>query len=65
MEVNEGFVDRLVRLGLAILILVLFLTGNLPGYWALLLILTGTFTMTAITGYCPLYKPLGMNTCKK
>ncbi|MDY6825075.1 MAG: DUF2892 domain-containing protein [Thermodesulfobacteriota bacterium] len=65
MEVNEGLIDRLVRLALAIIILVLFLTGNLPGYWSLLLIFTGTFAMTAITGYCPLYKPLGINTGKK
>ncbi|MDY6906098.1 MAG: DUF2892 domain-containing protein [Thermodesulfobacteriota bacterium] len=65
MEVNEGIIDRLLRLALAIAIVVLFLTGNLPGYWALLLIFSGTFAMTAMTGYCPLYKPLGIKTCKK
>lgn len=65
MEVNEGLIDRMLRLAAAIIIVVLFLTGNLPGYWALLLIFSGTFTMTALTGYCPLYKPLGVNTCKK
>ncbi len=65
MELNEGFLDRLGRLAVAIVIIVLFLTDNLPGYWALLLILSGSLGATAITGYCPLYKPLGITTSKK
>ncbi len=65
MQVNEGLIDRLVRLILAIVIVVAFLGGKLPGNWALLLIFSGSFFMTAVTGYCPLYKPLGINTCKK
>ncbi|MFZ5563820.1 MAG: YgaP family membrane protein [Thermodesulfobacteriota bacterium] len=65
MQVNEGTLDRIVRAALGIFIIALFFAGKLPGYWALLLIFSGTFLMTAVTGYCPLYKPLGVNTCKK
>ncbi|MCU0597956.1 MAG: DUF2892 domain-containing protein [Desulfobacterales bacterium] len=65
MQINEGMIDRLLRLVASIAIIVLFLMGKLPGNWALLLIFSGSFFMSAITGYCPLYKPLGINTCKK
>jgi hypothetical protein len=64
VKVNEGMIDRLLRGAMAIAIIVLFLMGKLPGNWALLLIFSGTFLMSAITGHCPLYKPLGINTCK-
>ncbi len=65
MQANEGMLDRLLRFIVAIAIIVLFLMGKLPGNWALLLVFSGSFFMSAVTGYCPLYKPLGINTCKK
>ncbi|MDY6832581.1 MAG: DUF2892 domain-containing protein [Thermodesulfobacteriota bacterium] len=65
MQVNEGTIDRIVRAILGIFIIALFLTGRLPGYWALLLVFAGTFLMTAVTGFCPLYTPLGIDTSKK
>lgn len=65
MKVNEGMIDRLIRAAAAVLIIVMFLAGKLPGNWALLLIFSGSFLMSALTGYCPLYTPLGINTCKK
>ena len=63
--VNEGLIDRLLRAIVAVVIVVAFLMGKLPGNWALLLIFSGSFFMSAVTGYCPLYKPLGINTAKK
>ncbi len=65
MKVNEGLLDRLVRVIAAVVIIWAFLTGKLPGNWALLLIFSGTFLMTAFTGYCPLYPVIGMNTAKR
>ncbi len=65
MQANEGMIDRLLRIVVALTIIVMFLMGKLPGNWALLLIFSGSFFMSAVTGYCPLYKPLGINTCKK
>ena len=65
MRANAGIIDRMIRGLVAIAIIVVFLADKLPGNWALLLILSGAFIMSALTGYCPLYKPLGINTCKK
>jgi hypothetical protein len=65
MQVNEGMIDRLIRVVAAIGIIVAFLLGKLPGNWALLLIFSGSFLMSAVTGCCPFYTPLGINTCKK
>jgi hypothetical protein len=65
MKVNEGVLDRLIRIILALLIIVLFFAGALPGYWALLLIISGALLVTGFTGYCLLYRILGINTGKK
>ena len=65
MTVNEGTIDRIFRVLLALVIIIAFFMGYLPGYWALILIFSGTLLMTAVSGYCPVYVPLGINTCKK
>lgn len=65
MQVNEGTIDRILRLTVAAIIIVLFFIGIIDGYWSLLLVLSGMFLMSGTTGYCPLYTPLGINTCKK
>jgi len=65
MTVNQGILDRIIRIILGLVIIVLFFVGALPGYWALLLIISGMLLVTAVTGYCLLYKILGMTTCKK
>jgi len=65
MEVNVGIKDRLARIAGAVIIVLIFLLGWLPGNWGLLLIISGTLIMSATTGYCPLYRPLGINTAKK
>lgn len=65
MTVNEGIPDRIIRLLVAVLILLLFFLGALPGYWAIFLFFSGILFVTAITGSCLLYKILGINTGKK
>ena len=65
MHVNEGIIDRLIRVLIAIGIIAAFLKGKLPGDYALLLIFSGTFFMSAYTGYCPLYTRLGIKTIRK
>ena len=65
MQVNEGGIDRIIRLAIAVTIIVLFFLGFLKGYWALLLIFSGSFLMSAFTGYCPLYRPVKNNSPPK
>ena len=59
MPVNEGTIDRAVRIivGLGLLALV-FVGPQTPlGYIGIIPLATG------VIGFCPLYKVLGLNTC--
>ena len=63
---NMGALDRTIRLLLAAVVAVLYLTGNLTGLAAIILgILAVIFVITSVIGFCPLYVPLGLNTGKK
>ena len=63
MTTNVGKADKVVRviIGLALLSLLFVLEGN--GRW--LGLLGAIPLLTARMGYCPLYKPFGINTCVK
>lgn len=57
---NEGTIDRLVRvtLGLALIALV-FMGPQTPlGWLGLVPLLTG------LVGFCPLYRLIGVNSCR-
>ncbi|MCU0581436.1 MAG: DUF2892 domain-containing protein [Syntrophales bacterium] len=63
---NMGTLDRTIRLLLAAVVAVLYLTGNVTGLAAIILgILAVVFVITSVIGFCPLYVPLGLNTGKK
>lgn len=59
MKLNEGAVDRILRVvvGIAILSLV-FIGPRTPWAWLGLVPL-----LTGLVGFCPLYAVLGLNTC--
>lgn len=59
-----GKMDRLVRLVVAAVILVLYFTEVISGTLGLvLLLLGGVFVLTSLLNFCPLYLPFGINTC--
>ena len=60
MPVNEGKVDRAIRivLGLALIALVFVEPKTNWGWLGLIPLITG------LTGFCGLYKLLGINTCR-
>lgn len=63
---NVGTIDRAVRLGLAILVAILYFTSVISGTAALILgILAVVFALTSFIGFCPLYLPFGLSTCAK
>lgn len=64
MTQNESEIDRLVRaVGGIILLLVGLSVGQ--GMWQIVLyILSGVMLVTSFTGFCLLYKILGINTNK-
>jgi hypothetical protein len=66
MKKNMGNIDKTIRVLLALVIIVLALTKMIAGTLAVvLLIISGIFLLTSLIGFCPLYWPFGINTCKK
>ena len=59
MTVNEGKLDRAIRivLGLALIAMVFIGPQTLWGWIGAVPLLTG------LIGYCPIYSVLGINTC--
>ncbi len=63
MKVNEGRIDRVARLVLAMVAVALPLSGTVGGAWAVLLyVVAAVLLVTAVVGYCPLYGVLGWRT---
>ncbi len=66
MKNNMGTVDRTIRILLAVVVLILYLTGNITGLAAAILgIIALIFVLTSIIGFCPLYVPFKISTIKK
>ena len=60
-----GTVDKTIRIIVAIVIGVLYFTGQITGTAAIILgILAIVFLLTSIVGTCPLYLPVGLSTKK-
>lgn len=67
MTKNMGMIDRALRLTLAALILFLALATPTLGGGVLLWIglgVAGVLAVTSLIGMCPLYRVIGLKTCK-
>ncbi|NNE46140.1 MAG: DUF2892 domain-containing protein [Rhodothermales bacterium] len=63
MKKNMGSVDRVVRVIAALIVIVLFLSGQITGTAAIILgIVAVAFILTSAIGSCPLYLPFGLST---
>lgn len=57
---NEGLIDRLVRIMLgAVLLALAFVGPQTP--WGLIGVIP---LVTGLVGFCPLYRLVGINTCR-
>ena len=66
MKKNMGTIDRLIRTALAIVVLILYLTGVISGVLAIILgIIAVIFLLTSAVSICPLYSVLKFSTMKK
>jgi hypothetical protein len=66
MKNNLGTVDRVIRLLVSAVIIILYATNVICGIWGIiLLIIAGLFLVTAVIGFCPGYEPLKINTAGK
>lgn len=63
MKRNEGNVDRVIRLvaGIAAIALAIVAGGVLG---VVLAVVGAILLVTAAVGFCPLYRVLGVNTCR-
>ncbi len=65
MKKNMGMIDRGIRLTLAVIVAILYFTGNITGVAAIVLgIFAIIFVITSFIGHCPLYTPIGIKTIK-
>jgi len=65
MKKNMGLIDRIIRVLIAVVVVVLYLTSVVSGAFGIvLLVLSGIFTLTSLISYCPLYLPFGLSTKK-
>ncbi|WP_295651170.1 DUF2892 domain-containing protein [uncultured Mucilaginibacter sp.] len=66
MKKNMGNTDRLLRVLIALVIVVLYFTNTIGGTLAIvLLVLSVVFILTGMVSFCPLYLPFGISTKKK
>jgi uncharacterized membrane protein len=65
MKPNMGTTDRIVRFIFAIVVAILYFTGQISGTLGLVLgIIAIVFLATSFIGTCPLYLPFGISTRK-
>jgi len=65
MKKNMGTVDRILRILIAAVVIVLFFMDIIGATLAIiLLVASGIFLLTSFIGFCPLYLPFGIKTNK-
>lgn len=63
MKKNMGTIDRGIRVVIAIIVGVLYVTGQISGTAAIILsLLAIVFILTSLVSTCPLYLPFGLST---
>lgn len=66
MKKNMGTVDKLIRIFLAIIVAILYFSGQITGVAAIILgVIAVVFMLTSLIGTCPLYLPFGLSTKKE
>ncbi|MFW6345156.1 MAG: YgaP family membrane protein [Halomonas sp.] len=60
MQSNVGGIDKVLRIAVGVLLIVLALTGTI-GAWGWIGVVP---LATGLFNFCPAYKLLGVNTCK-
>ena len=66
LKLNEGPVDRIIRVVVGIALLVLGFAGIASGIWMWIATILGAILLvTGIVGFCPLYALFKISTAKK
>jgi len=65
MKNNMNSYDKLIRLGLSIVLIILYYKQVVTGTIGIIcLVVALVLTITSLIGFCPIYKILGINTRK-
>lgn len=63
MKKNMGTIDKVIRILVAVVFVVLFFTKVITGTLGIvLLVLAAVFVLTSLISFCPLYWPFGIST---
>ena len=63
-KVNEGSMDRIVRVIAGVALIVIGFTGIVPGTLGIVIGIVGLIPLaTGLIGWCPLYSLFGFSTC--
>lgn len=66
MTKNMGSFDKILRIIIALVFIVLAITGQISGTWeTVLIIVAAILLLTSMIGFCPLYLPFKISTCSK
>jgi len=66
MKTNVGNTDKIVRLVIALILGGLYFAEIVSGTLGIvLLVIAAIKVLTALSGFCPFYTLLGMNTCEQ
>ena len=66
MKANIGSLDKFIRIGLAIVLIILFYNSTLTGTLGIVALLVALIlTITSLVNFCPLYTIFKMNTISK
>ncbi len=64
MKTNMGSLDRVIRILLALVAVLLVYLEYVSGSWGYItLALAAVFALTSLVSFCPLYGALGINSC--
>ncbi|NKB15669.1 MAG: DUF2892 domain-containing protein [Sphingomonadales bacterium] len=65
MTKNMGTLDRALRTVVALVIGYLWWTGSIAGTLGIVLLVAAVvFLLTSLVSFCPLYRLVGMSTCR-
>jgi hypothetical protein len=65
MKKNVGAIDKVIRILMALVVIVLYFVHAISGPLAvILLILSAILILTSLISFCPLYWPFGISTNK-
>jgi hypothetical protein len=66
MKKNMGTVDKVIRIMVAVVVVILYFTKVISGTLGIILLaLSAIFVVTSFLSFCPIYLPFGLSTRKK